>query len=215
MNGFRTRNNALYIWTLNLNTTRFWDQRTVYFVRRVWYTTRMIQAAPQAKKKVKLLKRYNPEWYKQRRRRENFEKLQIIMIQEKPIMIQERKKSEKFNGFQQNDTIILVVRDCTNTSIQRFPDIQNINSTTYWRSTYHCIIVFTIRRRRRPANFAFLVNRMLRDMNRFCQLLQKALKSRKLGKEKYLLFSKRKSEKNGSRSSEIGPFEILGFVYVH
>ena len=54
-----------------------------------------------------------------------------------------------------------------------------------------------------------------RDMNRFCQLLQKALKSRKLGKEKYNLFSKKNLKKNGSRSSEIGPFEILGFVHVH
>ena len=54
-----------------------------------------------------------------------------------------------------------------------------------------------------------------RDMNRFCQLLQKALKSRKLGKEKYNLFSKKNLKKNGSRSSEIGPFEIWGFVHVH
>ena len=53
---------------------------------------RMIQGAPQAR---------------------FFLKLQIKMIQGKAIMIQERKKWEKIDGNQQNDTIILVVRDCS------------------------------------------------------------------------------------------------------
>ena len=35
------------------------------------------------------------------------------MIQGKAIMIQERQKTKKFDGNQENDTIILVVRDCS------------------------------------------------------------------------------------------------------